>query len=424
MAQELTHTDAYKFTEQSDADIMTMVNEGLEGTEGKVLDNPADVTAVPQVDGADGGGGDGKPVTPKADNDPPAFYQDDTGKWHRPDGSFASNEEAEIAAAELEGVEAGGAATGEGAAAPAAGAEGKPAAGAEPIHDFQVVKSKLAGLEFQVKASDGTPVSEFPDLTFKFQANGKEIEAPLDKVVRLAQMGVYNEQREADVAQARTILSQRDTELETLRNANAEYEQYFEQFMRDDQFLANARAQYARQNSPEARLAAERQRLEMERAQMVHQQQLGQAQSYVTNRVAPAVERVGANNPLVSNEEILGKMQQLTAPLLVNGVLPPDRLFDVMRIVESDLTSWAEDRNASRAQTTAATEKRARRQIDAARVEAAMAKRQLARVASPAAAAGRAGPAGTGTGASRKANPSVEDWMQDEFGIEKWGAAR
>lgn len=421
---QFTSPDYTKLADLSNEEIMgDMVNPAIDGDaaapaapEAPPLDDKALPKGFRSPDADDKANPDAKaPADPDG-----AFFQDEQGKWHRPDGAFASADEAADAEAALAGD------------TPAADA-GKADAPATPetpaVHDYQPVKTQVA--EFGVKVSDGTPVTEFPEMLFSFKAGGKQYtDVPLDKVVRFAQSGVYNQQREADFTQFRQERETMGRQVRELQQTVEQWAQFYERTLVDDEFRNAARAQYAQENSPEAQLRRREYEIQQERQQMDQQRVYDQAAGYINTRIGPTVEAIQTANPHVTPQEVLGQFSMLTSPMLVNGVLPPDRLYDVMAIVEHELRPWAEQVHGSREAQHAQSAEKERRKVTKAQIEEMKAKRALARATSPAGAAsvpGRAAaPAGHGAAhrSGSSTNPNVDDWMENEFGIEKWRAAR
>jgi hypothetical protein len=406
-----TNPEFTKINDLSDEDIMeNMVNPVLDGDHDNATEGgspvPGKQEAPKPVAKPDSGKEAAKP------DEAPAFYQDETGKWHRPDGEYASAEEAKDAEAALapEGTPA------------AEGKEGAAAPETPAIHDYQPVKTALT--EFAIKIADGTPVTEMPELKLSFKAAGKDLtDVPLDKVVKLAQMGVYNEQQQQDFTQFRQEKEQAIQYIRGLEQTNEQWKAFYESVLVDDNFRAQAQQQYLRDNSPEMQMQRQRQQIEQERQNMAAQQQYSQAEQYVVGRIAPTVEGVQKANPLVTAEEVLGKFSMLTSGLLVNGIIPPDRLYDVMALAENALRPWAEQLQSERESQAQATTAKARRQVTAAQVQAMKHKRALAAITSPTTSQGGipAARAASQDGATPEGGfKSVDEWMEQDVGIKPW----
>lgn len=225
-------------------------------------------------------------------------------------------------------------------------------------------------------------------LTLKYKANGKEREQSLEQVVRLAQMGHYNEEREQQVLQTRhEATAAREREGQAAQRA-AQYETLMKRAFEDEQFFLDARAQYETQHTPEARA----QRAEAERDQVLFAQRAQQEYQHVATVVnqslLPALEQMQASYPTVPMDELFGRFTLLTAPLLDNGRVPLPRLREVQSLMDRELAPWAQSLHEHRtSQSQASTHA-----TTAARQATALAKRSLARTVAPQGQPAPAGP--------------------------------
>lgn len=298
---------------------------------------------------------------------PAADAADEGGDQGAGDGDAAEGaEEVEVPPdAAGEGDAGGEAAPAEGEGGKAAEAE-QGAEGAAPAAEFTV---------FQ-----GADEVEVPaDLKIKFTADGAERELPLDRVVRLAQMGFYNEERANEIREFRENLPQLRQQFQSLQDENEMLTAAVQRILSgDEEYLAQEREEYERASSPEAR--AERAELalaqERRRQQSVGVEQ--QAAQFVRSLV-PEFEALQTAAPKVSFEEVVGKFNMLTAPLMVRGQIPPAKFREVERIIRSELRPWAEAQHARRVSAEKATTAVATR----ATAQAAAAKKQAARAVLP-----------------------------------------
>lgn len=249
---------------------------------------------------------------------------------------------------------------------------------------------------------------EIPDVKIKFKAKGEDRELPLDHVVRLAQFGFANEEREQQVLAARKFVAEAETQAQDYQSTIQKYESHYDRLFNDPQFYENARLEYLQQNSPENRALRAEQQLQQVRQNSVLQQEDQMIQGFVQQSLVPTVQAMLTNNPLVNEQEILGRYTELTAPLLVRGRVPINRLQQVQRLVSEDLAGWVERMNFERQtkQTTATAVAAKQTQ------ETATAKRQAARVFAHSGSAGAemsqpAKPAAYGT---------AKDWLKSTFG--------
>jgi hypothetical protein len=280
-------------------------------------------------------------------------------------------------AAEADGeVEGADDAAGEGGTADEAGsAEGEGGDGEAAVEGGEGATPAVGFAVFQ-----GADEVEIPaDLKIRFKADGEDREVDLNGVVRLAQMGYYNEQRANEIREFREQLPQIRESFETLQDENQRLTEFAQRVLSgDEEYLAQEQEEFLRASSPEARaeraereLAAERQR---QRGSGVEQQ----AAQFVRSLV-PEFESLQIAAPKVSFEEVVGKFNILTAPLMVRGQIPPAKFREVERIIRSELRPWAEAQHAKRMGAEKATTAASTR----ATANAAAAKRQAARAVLP-----------------------------------------
>lgn len=249
---------------------------------------------------------------------------------------------------------------------------------------------------------------EIPELFLSFKADGKEYEKlPLDKVVSFAQMGIYNERKQRE----RIDVEQRATQAE---QGMQEMQQQFERtnnavkrLFDDPLYFERAKELYLAENSPESRAIRAEQELQQHRQNEASQREHQQVGQFVAQRLTPAVESLLKQNPLVSEAELIGQYTILTAPLLVRGRVPLERLSNVQTLVDHDLSSWAASLQLERSKTKKVeTAKQA-----ATKTQLAATKRQLARTVAPRGEAAPPAPA------KPKKYESAEDWMQTLGGL-------
>jgi hypothetical protein len=282
---------------------------------------------------ADGGGtATAVEVTPTVptgdDGEPlPAYREDSKGNLHAPDGKFIAKDgtkdgEGETATA-TDGTEPPAGETKEG--------EGETPA-AEPV--------KLA-TDFNLLDGDKQEVEYPKDLTIKFTANGKEVELPLDRTVRLAKMGFYNEEKEQRFEQ----IEQRNAKLEPFAKEIYEESQTLQGHLDrilagDDEFLAKAREHYKKETSPEAENARLRARVkQLESAPPRSASDTASAPAQAATTAAPVIqELIESNKDVVPEAEIWTTLGKLIAPYRDKaGAIPPERLRDVVAHVNGAL---------------------------------------------------------------------------------------
>lgn len=171
--------------------------------------------------------------------------------------------------------------------------------------------------------------------------------------------------------------------------------------LNDDEFLLKQREKLQEYEAPEARAkraeeradALEKQKAEERRAA----DRQARAQDFFTNVLTPALTAIKSAAPEVSDEELLGQFNLLTADYMAGGVLDPKHYDRVEDAVTRDLAEWAKARHATR-----------QAKIDAANAREAAA-RQKAQAAKNASVRGLK-PVGTGpTGSTKKATPPPKD---------------
>ncbi|MEO5589951.1 MAG: hypothetical protein ABIS03_10230, partial [Gemmatimonadaceae bacterium] len=245
---------------------------------------------------------------------------------------------------------------------------------AKPDEEAAPEPKKLAA-DFSVFDAEGE--LEVPDIKLSFKANGKEMkDVPLDRVVKLAQWGAYNEEREQSVRETRAQLSQVDEVIAEKDRTIAAYAEAYQQMLRDENFYLETRAQYEAANTPEAevqRLRAEQKQFQQQTAERERAStEQAQANQFI-GYLAPKLEALATQHPTVTFDEVFGRYNLLTAPLLVAGRMPPERFPQVDHIVDTELSQWIESQHNER--TTA-------KQKQTATI--ANNKRQLARAVAPA----------------------------------------
>lgn len=311
----------------------------------------------------------------------------------------------------LDGVEAEVAAqaasAGSDAVTAAAGQDSTPAASAEP----SAPPRKLAA-EYTIAAPDGTAATVDPDLVVSFTANGAERQKPLHEVVRLAQMGYYNAERETKITETEQRAVVTEQRLQQVEQESTTYRERLntsiEAMLADttgQAFLA-AQERYLAQHTPEARAERAEQELHRVRAEGEATARRQQATGFIQH-LAPKFEALLSQHPLVTPDELYGRFGLLTAPMTRGGIVPPEHFQHVDRLVDADLATYcaslqhtrADDQAAASAvRSKAATEEAARlaseQKLQAQTQQATEAKRSLARALKP----------GTGPAASAAGN--------------------
>jgi hypothetical protein len=238
--------------------------------------------------------------------------------------------------------------------------------------------------EFTLRDAEGEV--EVPDLMVEYKANGKVRTDRLDQVVKLAQWGVYNQEREQKVQQVEQIAQQAYQEREELAALLSEREAQIEKLLLDDDFLLAVRDAYGEENSPERRATRAEQEVQNIRVQHQMSAIVEQGERFAENEVMPALNMIAEALPSISAEEIAEKFQMAMyahverAP---NGeaYIPASRYDAVRQYILDDLVIWAQAQNNRRSRaTTSAPQQETQKALaerDKARVEAQKAKRAV-----------------------------------------------
>lgn len=250
---------------------------------------------------------------------------------------------------------------------------------------YVAVPSVTEGLatEFTLKDKDGEV--EVPDLIVEYKANGKVRQDRLDQVVKLAQWGVYNQEREQQVAAAQQAVTERDQ----LAQLVAEREAQLERLLTDEDFLYSVREAYEAENSPERRAQRAEQRVQSFQIEQQMQQISASGEQFYTGEIMPAVEMIVNALPTISQQELSDRItmaMQAHAEIAPNGqpYVPPSRYDAIRQYIVEDLALWAQAAHVRRAQPTVSpAEQKAKVELDRARVEAQKAKRQLGQTLKP-----------------------------------------
>lgn len=269
-----------------------------------------------------------------------------------------------------------------------------------------VVDDKLA-TEFTLKDADGEV--EIPALIVEYKANGKVRQDRLDQVVKLAQFGVYNEEREQKVRQAEQQAIQLQQERDELAKLIEEREVQLERILSDEDFFLSVRDAYAQENSPERRA----QRAEQEIQNLKIQSQMAeigrQGQVFYEGEVRPALDMIAKALPTVTPTELEERMayaMQLHAKPGPDGrpYLPASQYEAARQYIVNDLAMWAQMTHARRSEPATSPQlKEAQAAVTKAQVEAQKAKRVVGQATKP------VGRAGSSPAKPKASKPSTVD---------------
>ncbi len=250
--------------------------------------------------------------------------------------------------------------------------------------------------EFTLRDAEGEV--EVPDLMVEYKANGKVRQDRLDQVVKLAQWGVYNQEREQKVQQVEQMAQQVYQERESLAALLSEREAQIEKLLLDDDFLLAVRDAYGEENSPERRATRAEQRVEDLRVEHQMSAIVETGQRFYEGEVMPALSMITEALPLVSADELAQKFEMAMyahAERAPNGepYVPASRYEEIRKYIVDDLAIWAQIQQARRSQSTTSAPQRetqkALAERDKARVEAQKAKRAVGQKMVPVGSAGK-----------------------------------
>lgn len=274
---------------------------------------------------------------------------------------------------------------------------------------YVAVPSVTEGLATEFALFDDDGEVEVPALMVEYKANGKIRKDRLDQVVKLAQWGVYNEERDRKATAIEQEYQNTLAAVQEMEQAVAEREAQMERLLNDEEFLEAVREAYYAENSPEKR--AERAERETNNLRVSYQMQQIQSagEQFYSGEVLPAVQMITDALPNVTPQELesrLHMVMQAHAETAPNGqpYVPPSRYDAIRQYIVDDLALWAQMVNAKRSQPVDAEKASVKAELDRARVEAQKAKNLVGKAMKPAGQAGKATDA-----PKRSAKPATVD---------------
>lgn len=242
------------------------------------------------------------------------------------------------------------------------------------------------GLATEFTLSDAEGEVEIPNVTVKFKANGKMREERLDQVVKLAQVGVYNVEREERL---KAIEPERDQ----YKALAEEREAQLERVLTDPAFLAALQEAYEKETSPEAELKRTKDQMQTLQVQQELEKIQEVGQRFYETEVAPAFEMIQKAAPTITAEELEEKFAMAMAAHAEeapNGedYVPPSRYEAVRQYIVDDLAVWAmahHQRRSAKATPAEAPKPAAvaPAKDDAAKVADQQAKREVGKITKP-----------------------------------------
>ena len=250
-----------------------------------------------------------------------------------------------------------------------------------------VVADQLA-TEFVLRDAEGEV--EIPALMVEYKANGKVRQDRLDQVVKLAQFGVYNQEREERVKESEQLIESVGEERDALLTQLEQLEAQFERVLRDDDYFESVREAYAREVSPERRAERAEQRAQQAQVEAQLAPIIQQGERFYNQEVMPALELISSTLPAVTADELAARMayaMQLHVERAPNGAsyIPPSQYDAVRQYIVDDLAFWAQAQQARRtaATTPPAQEAALQAELTKAQVSAQKAKRAVGQATKP-----------------------------------------
>lgn len=261
----------------------------------------------------------------------------------------------------------------EGEAEPETESEGEP----EPEPARKTEKKA----DFRAFDDDGEyDLEALTGVKIEYKANGKTFAEPIDKVVRLAQMGRLNQAR-LDEAQASTEVAK--TAREEAERWRAEFEKQRDfniQLLEDEDAYVEYRTDYSKRMTPEARLERAEAALAETKQREVMTRRQTEVQQFMKQDVEPEVMRLLKTYPEVSEEELYGVFSIVSAPWMGPDGMRPDKWSDLRAaLAGGTIEQRIRERHESRVKKADTTATPLKRQAEKAQEEATKAKRTLAR---------------------------------------------
>jgi hypothetical protein len=245
---------------------------------------------------------------------------------------------------------------------------------------------------FKVRDKEGE--LEPPDLQWEITTSGGPRTVSTEGMVALARHGFYNHQLQE---QHQTMLQQLQaarTEQDDLKTYAQRLEDRFLKVMSSDEAYIAARADWDRQNTPEALLEREREARVAAEEQATLAQVTAQGQQYYATVLEPRLKQIAQALPTVSEDEIGMRLLLVTEHLRVRtpvGNIYPTHVYQqVVQALLDDVVPWAQQlaqhRQSSAPQPSREADERAKKatqEAEAARIRAQKARRVASAATKP-----------------------------------------
>jgi len=243
---------------------------------------------------------------------------------------------------------------------------------------YVAVPTVSEGLATEFVLKDEHGEVEVPALIVEYKANGKVRQDRLDQVVKLAQWGVYNQERE------QKLQEEVQQHVGQYEQALMEREAQIERLLTDDDFFESVREAFMTENSPERRAERAEQRVADLKIEQQMQSISASGEQFYYDEVAPALQMIQQALPTLGTEELETRLElamRAHSEVAPNGVpyIPPSRYDAIRKYIVDDLALWAQAAHMRRNQP--AEQKSA--ELERAQVEAQKAKRVVGQKLQP-----------------------------------------
>lgn len=243
---------------------------------------------------------------------------------------------------------------------------------------IQPIDGKVA-TQFTIQTPDGKTVVP-PNVIIEYKANGRIRRERLDHVVKFAQVGVYNHEREQQIVAAQEEAQRQVDEVQqlvTLRDSQ------LQRLLEDPETYDKVRERYMQENVPEKRVERAQREAQALRESVQRERASQEAVQFFESNVLPELDALSDEFPEVEQEELAAQLTLATMPLTRNGVVPPSHYRQVLGIIQTDLRDWAQATHTKRTARLAGSVAKEKEAAKQAQVAAQRAKNDLGRATKP-----------------------------------------
>lgn len=212
------------------------------------------------------------------------------------------------------------------------------------------------GNRIVVRTADGKYAAA-PDVKLEFQVGDKVYLKTPGELVRMARDGVAGQQFRQEVQQYREQVPQLVQQYQTLQQELEAQRALNLEILNDEQAYLRRQEEWQLLNSPQERLRRMEEQQMSEHAQRRAAQEAAQrtqlVQQYYLQEIQPVQDDVVNGYAQVSMEAKLGRISIDTMPLMVNGVIPPERLPEYKAYLDGPFREWVRAEAARMDQLTA-----------------------------------------------------------------------